>query len=772
MAISAHLFRGNGEESTIMTNRTWQLLCAVSLAAALMSAPAHAQSCSDGNECTNNDMCTDGNCNGTPIGSGSCDDGNPCTTNDTCAGGVCQGTPDTGAVCGQTGCEGTCSAQGFCLPDAEKQGQSCTDPFSTCTTDDVCLGTICIGEFVMCPDSDDNKCTLDFCNVGTGQCQNFGISPCGQCETCNAEDGSCDPVSGGSCEDGNECTGAGTCSNGSCLAGGAVTPGEETATPTSTPTGVPTGTAATETATATATETATSTPPVEVPTDTPTQEPSSTATDTPIPPPTDTPTQGEIDTPTATATFTFTATGVPTGTATATATVTETPTGLPTGTATATATATGIPTGTATATATPTTPTGSTATATATRTPTVPPITSTPTATNTSLPVVASILIGSATGEPGSTVDVDVSLDTNGEAQVAGTQNDITFDSAARIAAKENGKPDCTVNPEIEKGGTSFAFQPSGCTPGEDCNGVRALVLALDNTDPIPDGAVLYTCKIEIASDATGEFPLTCSNPGAGDPDGERLGVDCSDGTITVAVEADATITIGSIDGPSGSVQTLGVSLNTGVDVAGTQNDITFPAGIGVIAKSNGKPDCTVNPEIEKGGTSFAYQPAGCEPGTDCTGIRALVLALDNVDPIPDGSILYRCEISIDESVADGTYPLTCSNAGASDPDGGALVTNCVNGQAIVGIVATPTDTATASPTVTETPTPSATPTIGTPTTPTVTNTPTRTNTPVRTHKPNDEDDGCAVVAPRDGGSGWALLLPIAGLLLLRRRRN
>ena len=103
---------------------TWirQLLCTAVVAMALASTPAHAQSCTDGNECTNPDMCSGGNCTGTPVG-GSCNDGNPCTVNDTCVSGTCQGTPQAGGTCGMAGCEGTCTAQGFCLPDPEKQGQ-------------------------------------------------------------------------------------------------------------------------------------------------------------------------------------------------------------------------------------------------------------------------------------------------------------------------------------------------------------------------------------------------------------------------------------------------------------------------------------------------------------------------------------------------------------------------------------------------------------------------------------------------------------------------
>ncbi|MEO8602917.1 MAG: hypothetical protein ABI629_10100 [bacterium] len=828
------------------------------LAAVLNTAAADAQLCDDSNVCTNPDMCADGNCTGSPVAGacddgnvctindscasgtctgtpasvGSCDDGNPCTKNDTCVSGTCQGTPDVDAVCGQAGCEGSCSALGFCLPDPEKQLDSCTDAFGDCTTDDSCLGTICIGSFVQCPDSDSNKCTLDFCNVASGTCQNFGPLPCGDCQSCDGETGSCEPANeGASCDDFNECTGDGTCTDGNCvgLAEDATpTPtgiptgtAEATATATLTPTGVPTGTA-------TATATVTFTPPIVDPTatDTATLVPSSTATATasasgtatltPIDASTPTVTATGLPTGTATATATFTptdlplgtatatatetATGLPTGTATATATETATglstatatftPTGLPTGTATATATetATGIPTGTSTATITPTglptgtatatataTPTTNSPTATRTSTPTVAPITSTPTSTATSLPVVASILVGGATGEPGETISFEVKLDTNGSAMVAGTQNDIAFAPKAGIPPKANGKPDCDVNPEIEKDGTSFAYQPSGCTPGETCTGIRALVLALGNTDPIADGAVLFTCKIALAADASGDYPLTCSNPGAGDPDGDRLGVDCANGTITAAIPGAATITVGSINGPAGTEQSLSVKLNSEFDVADTQNDITFPTGVGVIAGLDGKPLCTVNPAIDKTDSAFSYLPAECTVGGTCTGVRAVVLG--STTAIPDGSVLYTCAVSIGAAVEAGTYPLTCSNPSAADPAGGLILATCVDGEVIVGVVPTETSTATETPTVSPTPTPTVTPT-GDATTATVTATatptPTRSVTPTatKTKKKSDEDDGCAIVAPRDTNAGFVLLLPVAALLLLRRRRR
>jgi hypothetical protein len=149
------------------------------------------------------------------------------------------------------------------------------------------------------------------------------------------------------------------------------------------------------------------------------------------------------------------------------------------------------------------------------------------------------ITIDDATGDAGATIPVTVSLNTEG-VDVAGTQNDIGFGDGIAVAAKSNGRPDCAVNPDIEKGGTSFAFQPSGCTAGTDCTGVRALVLALDNVDPIPDGSVLYTCQVAIAGDASGEIELTNSNTGASDPTGNALTTTGVSGNVTVGPSSEA----------------------------------------------------------------------------------------------------------------------------------------------------------------------------------------------------------------------------------------
>ncbi len=270
--------------------------------------------------------------------------------------------------------------------------------------------------------------------------------------------------------------------------------------------------------------------------------------------------------------------------------------------------------------------------------------------------------VGSASGNPGDTVTVSVTLTTSAGEQVAGTQNDIAFDADAPIGRKANGKPDCAVNPDIEKGGTSFAFRPAGCTEGT-CTGIRALVLSTEDTTAIPNGSDLYSCKVVIPASASGGAkPLTISGVIASDPSGARIaGADGTNGTITVSGEEPPSSCPEPRPAPAGpalyiadqnleagsSSATIEVKLAAGAaQVAGTQNDIAFAPGVTVNRKANGKPDCTVNSEIDKGGTSFAFRPAGCTEGT-CTGIRALVLSTENTDAIPDGAVLYTCNVTV-----------------------------------------------------------------------------------------------------------------------------
>jgi hypothetical protein len=164
------------------------------------------------------------------------------------------------------------------------------------------------------------------------------------------------------------------------------------------------------------------------------------------------------------------------------------------------------------------------------------------------------------------------------------------------------------------------------------------------------------------------------------------------------------TFFIGSATGLRGETTMIDVVLRTVVDVVGTVNEIIILSPeIRFATGADGRPSCTVNPEIYKDAT-FTLD---CDEAGVCT-LRALLLASGNLDPIPDGSILYSCEISIALDATSGAYPLVCATSTAND----TLSAACVDGSIEVGAVRT------ASPTPTKTPLPpSATVTVtGTPT--------------------------------------------------------
>ena len=121
--------------------------------------------CDDFDECTRNDRCTDGTCEGEPV---SCYDGNECT-DDTCnplAG--CELTPLD---------SNSCETGNFC-------------------TQDYCVGTVCTtGPDENCPDTD--QCNVGSCDPDTG---------------CHVE-----ALSGNSCNDEDPCTDSSTCASGDCV---------------------------------------------------------------------------------------------------------------------------------------------------------------------------------------------------------------------------------------------------------------------------------------------------------------------------------------------------------------------------------------------------------------------------------------------------------------------------------------------------------------------------------------------------------------------------
>jgi hypothetical protein len=302
----------------------------------------------------------------------------------------------------------------------------------------------------------------------------------------------------------------------------------------------------------------------------------------------------------------------------------------------------------------------------------------------------ASIDLNGGRAAAGDEVTLTAVLDADGET-VVGTQNRINFAAPLAITARPDGSPDCDVNPAIDKDASAFDFLPRGCDAGVNCTAVSALILAFDNVDPIPSGTALYTCQVTVGPDAApGNYLLRNSELGAAGPSGELLAATGDDAEVEVGSDDDASvgITVASVFAGAGQRVAVPVTLDvlapSGAGVAGTQNDIRFDPQTAVAGTDTGTPDCTVDPDIDKNGTTFRFLPNDCTPSVDCTGVRAFVLSLDNVDPIADGATLYACAVEVAAGAALGTYLLRNTDAAAADAAGAELATAAHDGSVTV----------------------------------------------------------------------------------------
>ena len=177
-------------------------------------------------------------------------------------------------------------------------------------------------------------------------------------------------------------------------------------------------------------------------------------------------------------------------------------------------------------------------------------------------------------------------------------------------------------------------------------------------------------------------------------------------------------VQVGDADGAPGDEVVIGVVLtaDAGESVAAVENEIVFdPIYTPVAIEANGRPDCAVNPAINKGATRFGFRPPGCEPmDGSCSAVHAVVIAIDNVAPIASGALLYTCRFHISETALPGPYALSNINVLYAPPPGGNIDAVGLAGHITVlsPLPPTPTSTLTLMPT----PTPTLTQPIVTPT--------------------------------------------------------
>lgn len=133
-----------------------------------------------------------------------------------------------------------------------------------------------------------------------------------------------------------------------------------------------------------------------------------------------------------------------------------------------------------------------------------------------------------ATGEIGGRAAVTVALQLEGEDVVAGTQNDLEFDPDVFDLEPE----DCAIDPAIGPGTSADKDLSTSVLGGPPR--VRNIVVALDNNNPIPSGA-LYTCNFAVSADATpGTYTLVNSRARASNPLGQTVPVTADDCAVSL----------------------------------------------------------------------------------------------------------------------------------------------------------------------------------------------------------------------------------------------
>jgi hypothetical protein len=214
-----------------------------------LHVPATGSECDDGDECTADDACINGACKGTLIVD--CDDGDPCTT-DSCDlnSGQCTYSFSSAACDDDDACtagdhceQGNCVAgplfcndQSVCTVDSCNSKNGCQFVTISCDDGDPCTVDSC-DPVTGCQNALPGKactsnsgcndglvCTQDICSTTCGSCLNKPI----QCDDKNSctqdacvEPTGCkvQPISGGTCDDGDECTTSDTCVGGECVGG-------------------------------------------------------------------------------------------------------------------------------------------------------------------------------------------------------------------------------------------------------------------------------------------------------------------------------------------------------------------------------------------------------------------------------------------------------------------------------------------------------------------------------------------------------------------------
>jgi len=228
-------------------------------------------------------------------------------------------------------------------------------------------------------------------------------------------------------------------------------------------------------------------------------------------------------------------------------------------------------------------------------------------------PTPAPVMINcnEVTTTPGGTASVEVSLQREGEALVAGTQNDLHYPSSFSISADS----DCTINPDIGPD-SSVKKQLFASNPPEEENTARVIIVALDNENIIPSG-LLYTCNLHVESSTPeGRYEIENVNIIASSPTGDRLPVTGTNCVVNVATPTPTGCTSND-DCPPGEVCVEGNCVTptpTATPIGFCNDDNDCPPGQVCVDHHCVTPTPSVTPTP----IGFCNDNNDCPPGQVC----------------------------------------------------------------------------------------------------------------------------------------------------------
>jgi hypothetical protein len=131
---------------------------------------------------------------------------------------------------------------------------------------------------------------------------------------------------------------------------------------------------------------------------------------------------------------------------------------------------------------------------------------------------------------------------------------------------------------------------------------------------------------------------------------------------INVGSEVDPAV------GQPGALVSIPITLDINANlVAATDNFISVSSPLGIV-------QCQLAEMFESTFSLIDYQPRDCEGDANggCPTARGLILNSNNMAITGSNVLLYTCDLRIASNAAEGTYPIVCSMALSSNPEGQA----------------------------------------------------------------------------------------------------